>query len=138
MGGNRQRLGFRLVELIFILVLIGAFLVCVAFRAFRFQDDIVYETKIALSETVFLTRLHSIASGALGVYKAPVIRMSECKFVNSPSNRRSSNYLKNSFQTGEIPQQKVIFEERFFPSLQLRFWLDGQECYITVDTKAQT
>jgi type II secretory pathway pseudopilin PulG len=168
MGGNRQRLGFSLVELIFILALMGAFAACFAIKPFRSKDDVVYRTKVALSEAVFLARLHSMASGALGVYKAPAIltleggkelevkknrdyyylekkyskrldsRISECKLVNFPSNCRSSNLPKNSFQAGNIPQEKVIFEEKFSPPFQLRFLLDGQECYITVDTNAQT
>ncbi|MDR2628534.1 MAG: type II secretion system GspH family protein [Puniceicoccales bacterium] len=165
MGENRQQPGFTLLEIVFVLVLMGVFTACFAIKPFKSKDDVIYGTKVILSEAVFLARLHSMASGLPNVSKDPIIlsltkekelevrrsqnfwekkyskrldsRISECKLVDFPWSCKSSDYTQNLFQAGKMPQEKVVFEEKFFLPFQLEFLLDGKECHITVDTNAQ-
>jgi hypothetical protein len=61
MEERKQQLGFSILELIFVLMLMGIFTACIAIKPFRPKGDVAYETKVALSEAVFLARFHSIS-----------------------------------------------------------------------------
>ncbi|MDR1528361.1 MAG: type II secretion system GspH family protein [Puniceicoccales bacterium] len=167
MGENKQQLGFTLIELIFVLALMGAFVTCFVIKPFRSRDDAVYGTKVILSEAVFLARLYAMGSDDaitldlvsrsdydsldefvdLEIKKGPWMtkrskrldsRISNCSFVNFPEICKSSDRPQNSFKAGEIPQNQVIFKEKFFTPFQLKFSLEGKEWFIAVDANAQT
>ncbi|MDR1457572.1 MAG: hypothetical protein LBI47_01840 [Puniceicoccales bacterium] len=156
-----------MLELIFVLTLMGAFAACFAIRPFgsKAKDDVAYATKVALSELVFLARLQSMAGTPItlavavedwdslsGPSKLEIkknyweikrskylhSRISNCKFVNFPMTCKSSDFPKNTFKAGEIQLNSVVFEEKNFSPFQLKFSLDDKEWYITVDTNAQT
>ncbi|MDR2432599.1 MAG: hypothetical protein LBD34_02485 [Puniceicoccales bacterium] len=167
MGKNRQQPGLSIPELIFVLALMGAFAACFAIKPFKSEDDVVYETKIALSEAVFLARLQSMSSNTPailtltstssydsldGFFELKVetdyhntkyskrldSRISSCELVDFPWRCKSSDRPQYPFVAGETPKEVVVFEEKFFIPFQLKFLLDDQEWYITVDANAQT
>ncbi|MDR0693297.1 MAG: hypothetical protein LBF49_01860 [Puniceicoccales bacterium] len=152
-----------MLELIFVLTLMGAFTACFVIRPFRFKDDVVHDTSVALSELVFLARLQSMSSGTpvtLAVAEEEFDslsgssgleiqrgwkkygqkldpRISDFVFVNFPRGCKSSDFPQNPFKAGEIPLDKVVFEEKFFTPFQLKFSFDDEERYIAVDANAQ-
>lgn len=158
MGEDKQQPGFTLLEIIFVLVLMGAFAACFTVKPFRFEEDVVYKTKIALSEAVFLARLRSMASDTpivLSLTKENELeikkgywdkkyskrldpKISKCSFVDFPFESGDSDYPKTPFKAGQKLQEKVIFEEKIFLPFQLKFSLNGKEWYISVDINAQT
>jgi hypothetical protein len=156
MGKNKRQPGFTMLEIIFVLMLMVAFTACFTIRPFKTKDDVISRTKIALSEAVFLARLHSMAPGAsaeltLRDGKLEVTknywgkkyskeldsRISNCRLVNFPLSCKSSALPQRSFDAGTTPLNPVVFEEKFFLPFQLEFSLDGRTCYIAVDMHAQ-
>jgi hypothetical protein len=128
------------------------------FKPFKFRGDAIYKTKIALSEAVFLARLHSmhpdnsvtfqvwengiyIYAGTKFIFKNLDSRISNCEFLTVPSNCIDSDSLPANnlkFQAGKpLFPSLVTFKEKYFAPFQLKFSFDGKTHYIVVDKNAQ-
>ncbi|MDR2779412.1 MAG: prepilin-type N-terminal cleavage/methylation domain-containing protein [Puniceicoccales bacterium] len=164
MGTNKQQSGFSIVELLFTLAIMATFMTCFIFKPFKFKEDAVYKAKIALSEAIFLARLHSIASDSLVTFSLKPNRekyvieleckptpgrveyihkefdpgITDCKLLDFPQRCADSDgFMANFIEGGSIKPEQVIFKEKFFTPFQLKFLFDGKTRYFTIDKNAQ-